>query len=140
MITPAQAHARYGDPKTERFMVLWDVPPALEIGALPRRVYCNRDIRVPLERAFTLIVTQGLAPLVKTWDGCFQIRPTHGTTTPSLHSWGCAIDFNAPWNQLGHTPTMDPRLVACFKEAGFDWGGRWKRKDGMHFQLARFPD
>jgi hypothetical protein len=31
---------------------------------------------------------------------------------------------------------MSPELVACFKDAGFDWGGEWSKPDGMHFQLS----
>ena len=53
----------------------------------------------------------------------------------SLHSWGIAIDVNAAWNQLNMTPTLSPEFVKCFIDAGFDWGGTWQRKDGMHFQL-----
>jgi len=30
---------------------------------------------------------------------------------------------------------MSKELVSCFTDAGFDWGGTWERKDGMHFQL-----
>jgi hypothetical protein len=54
----------------------------------------------------------------------------------SLHSWGIAIDVNAAWNGLGKEPTLTPEFVKCFTDAGFDWGGTWKRKDGMHFQLS----
>jgi hypothetical protein len=139
MITPARALAHYGDPTTERFMVLFDVPASQEIGAIPKRVYCNKDLKNPLALAFTLLVDRGLAPLVRTWDGCFQLRKQRGSTSTSLHSWGLAVDLNAAWNQLGHTPTMDPRIVACFEESGFDWGGHWQRSDGMHFQLREIP-
>lgn len=139
-ITASQALKRYGAPELERGMVLWDVPAALEVGAIPKRIYCNKDLQEPLNKAFTLIVSRGLAPLVRTWDGCFQIRKKRGGISPSLHSWGLAVDSNAAWNRMGRNPTMDNRLVTCFRLAGFEWGGDWMRPDGMHFQLAKWPD
>ena len=139
MLTSLQARKHYGDPRTESAMVLFDVPAALEVGVIPKRIYCNRDLVKPLTSALTLIVNRGLADKIKTWDGCFNVRAKRGGTSPSLHSWGLAIDINASWNRMGQPSTQDPRLVACFKEAGFDWGGDWKRPDAMHFQLAEIP-
>jgi hypothetical protein len=135
MITSAQCQAKYGSPETEKFMVLWDVPAELEIGTLPNRLYCNRDMVAPLTQAFKNIISRGLVDEIKTWDGCFNIRNKRNGVSRSLHSWGIAIDINASWNKMGHPPTMSKELVACFEEAGFDWGGRWSKPDGMHFQL-----
>ena len=72
---------------------------------------------------------------LKTWDGCFNVRRKRGLKSLSLHSWGIAIDVNAAWNGLGKEPTLSKEFVQCFIDAGFDWGGTWTRKDGMHFQL-----
>lgn len=139
MITSAQALARYGDPRTEAAMTLLTVPTDLRIGAVPDRIYCNRDLVKPLLRAFQNIRDAGLADEIKTWDGCFQIRNKRAGRTASLHSWGLAVDVNAAWNRLGTKPTMPLNLVLCFLEAGFDWGGEWAIQDGMHFQLSGFP-
>jgi len=139
MISSGQALARYGSPVHETGMVLWDVPSELEIGVIPKRVYCNRDLVIPLKFAFTNLIERGFVKELKTWDGCFNIRPTRGATTASLHSWGLAIDLNAAWNQLGQPPTLSEGFVKCFKDAGFDWGGDFSREDGMHFQLKDFP-
>jgi hypothetical protein len=57
----------------------------------------------------------------------------------SIHSWGCAIDCNAFENGLGKPPKLTPGFVKCFTDAGMEWGGNWKRPDGMHFQLAKLP-
>lgn len=120
-------------------MVVFDVPRECQAPAIPRRIYCNRDLVKPLTKALALVVNRGLAAKIRTWDGCFNIRAKRGGTSPSLHSWGLAIDINASWNRMGQPSTQDPRLVACFKEAGFDWGGDWKRLDSMHFELSEIP-
>lgn len=141
MVTSQQCFAKYGEPSANegKFMVLWDVPTAMEHGAIPRKIYCNRDFVTLLEKAFKNVNDRGLAAQVKTWDGCFNIRKKRGATSMSLHSWGLAIDINAAWNGFGKQPTMSPELVKCFTDAGFDWGGRWSRPDGMHFQIAKLP-
>lgn len=135
MLTSKRARERYGDPIKESSMVLFTVPKELRLGAIPKKIYCNKDLVKPLTIAFGNIIIRGLIDQVKTWDGCFQIRQTRNGESDSLHSWGLAIDINAAWNGLGKTPTMSEGLVACFTDAGFDWGGVWKTPDGMHFQL-----
>lgn len=139
MITSAQALARYGDPRTEAAMTVLTVPSGLRIGAVPARVYCNRDLVQPLLRAFENLRDANLADEIRTWDGCFNIRSKRVNQSLSLHSWGLAIDINASWNQLGKTPTLPANVVLCFLEAGFEWGGTWDVPDGMHFQLKEFP-
>lgn len=137
MVTSQQAFAKYGDPSLETYMVLWDVPTEIELGCIPKKIYCNRDMVKHLEQAFRNIINRGLINQLRTWDGCFNIRKKRGAASRSLHSWGIAIDINAAWNQFGKTPTMSKELVQCFTDAGFDWGGTWKKPDGMHFQLSR---
>jgi hypothetical protein len=139
MITSKQALDRYGDPKLEKGMVLFDVPTHLEIGVIPKKVYCNKDLVKPLTQAFTNLIERKLVGELKTWDGCFNIRKIRGGQSMSLHSWGLAIDVNAAWNGLGKEPQLSPAFVKCFTDAGFDWGGTFKRKDGMHFELAKLP-
>lgn len=136
MITSAECLRVIGAPELERDMVVFDVPAHLEIGAIPKRVYCNKRMVQPLTNAFSNIIDRGLVAELKTWDGCFNIRKKRGGASPSLHSWGLAIDINAAWNGFGKKPTMSAGLVKCFTDAGFDWGGKWGRPDGMHFQLG----
>ena len=139
MITSKDCFAKYGDPSANerRFMIVWDVPMALEHGAIPKRIYCNKDLIPLLEKAFKNVNDRGISAQIKTWDGCFNIRRKRGAASMSLHSWGLAIDINAAWNGFGKKPTMSPELVKCFTDAGLDWGGVWKRADGMHFQIAK---
>lgn len=138
-VTSAQARAKYGPPEAEKGMVLWDVPAALEIGAIPKRLYCNRDMVQPLSNAFGNLIERGCVGELVTFDGCFNIRRKRGGISASLHSWGLAIDVNAAYNRMGRKPTLTPAFVKCFTDAGFEWGGHWRIPDGMHFELARLP-
>lgn len=138
MVTSAQALKKYGDPTKESSMTLWDVPKELEIGVLPKRLYCNKDMILPLTKAFKNLISTGCVKELKTWDGCFNIRKKRGLASMSLHSWGIAIDVNAAWNGLNKEPQLSKEFVNCFTLAGFDWGGTWTgRVDGMHFQLSK---
>lgn len=136
MVTSAMCFAKYGDPEKQKNMVIWDVPTHLEIGVIPKKIYCNRDMVAPLQKAFENLINTGRVKELKTWDGCFNIRKKRGLSSMSLHSWGIAVDVNAFENGLGKEPKLTKAFVKCFTDAGFNWGGVWGRKDGMHFELA----
>jgi len=138
MLTSAQCLAKYGPASdSNKNMVVWDVPVNLEIGVIPKRIYCNKDMVVPLSHAFNNLIQRGCVSELKTWDGCFNIRKKRGGSTMSLHSWGVAVDMNAYANCFGCKPKLTAKFVKCFTDAGFDWGGTWSKPDGMHFQLAK---
>lgn len=137
MITSNECLKKYGEPSaSNKCMVLFDVPVELEIGLIPKRIYCNKDLVKPLTTAFKNLISTGRVAEIKTWDGCFNIRKKRGLSSLSLHSWGLAVDINAFENGLNQEPKLSKAFVECFTDAGFDWGGTWKRKDGMHFQLS----
>jgi len=147
MITSAQCLKKYGPPAADnKWLVLCDVPTHLEIGIIPKRIYCNKDLVKPLEQAFKNLIDRGYVKELKTWDGCFNIRKKRGLSSMSLHSWGLAVDCNSSHNQLGKTreqlikegftPFTDG-FGQCFIDAGFNWGKNWKRADLMHFELAK---
>lgn len=135
MITSAIALKKYGNPEKQTAMILWDVPANLEIGVIPKKIYCNKDMVIPLGNALKSLINSGYVKELKTWDGCFNIRKKRGLASMSLHSWGLAIDVNAFENGLNMQPKLSAGFVKCFTDAGFEWGGTWQRKDGMHFQL-----
>ena len=138
LLTSTECISRYGAAYKESNMVLWDVPTELEIGVIPKRIYCNKDMLIPLTLVFKALIATGYVKELKTWDGCFNIRQKKGGVTQSLHSWGVAIDVNAAWNGYGKKPTLSQGFVKCFTDNGFDWGGAWSKPDGMHFQLKSF--
>lgn len=138
MVTSQQALRKYGEAsQSNPNLILWDVPNELEIGIIPKRIYCNKDMVKPLEQAFKNLIQRNHVSELKTYDGCFNIRKKRGLNSMSLHSWAIAIDVNAFENGLGQTPKLSQGFVKCFTDAGFDWGGTWTRKDGMHFQLSK---
>jgi hypothetical protein len=143
MVTPDQCYAKYGEPGTHQadaHLVIWDVPDDINklIPTSPNRIYINKDMIGPMEKGFRNLIDRGLASELRTWDGCYNIRKQRGSyKSMSLHSWAIAFDVNAAWNGLGATPTLSSKFVQCFVDAGFDWGGYWHRKDGMHFQLKK---
>lgn len=137
MVTSQQALNKYGNPELQNNMVMWDVPTELEIGVIPKKIYCNKDMVEPLKKAFKNLIDSGYVKELKTWDGCFNIRKKRGLNSMSLHSWGIAVDVNAFENQLNQEPKLSPGFVKCFTDAGFNWGGTWTRKDSMHFELSK---
>lgn len=138
MVTSNQALKKYGQPSASNpNMVVWDVPAELEIGMIPKKIYCNKDMVKPLSLAFKKLIDTKAVNELKTWDGCFNIRNKRGLSSMSLHSWGIAVDVNAFENGLNQTPKLSKQFVECFTTSGFDWGGTWTRLDGMHFQLSK---
>lgn len=137
LLTSTDCLTLIGEPIKEKDLTLWDVPSALEISVIPKRIYCHKQMIEPLTKAFEALIKTGEIKYLKTWDGCFNIRKKKGSSTYSLHSWELAIDINAAWNKYGVAPNLRPQFVKCFIDNSFDWGGEWKTPDGMHFQLKR---
>lgn len=154
VVTGLDLYKKYGHPdNVVKTLVVWDVPPELEIGNLPDKVYCHPDLIKPLTQAFKNLVDRGFNKEVKTWDGCWNYRPIRGYEAKyidamkqgkielaikylSIHSWAMAVDLNAAENGLGKPSKLSAGFVQCFKDAGFNWGGDFKRLDAMHFEIA----
>lgn len=89
-----------------------------------------------------------LMPLLLSFDGCWNPRMKRGMESSvkaadmSTHAFGAAIDINAQWNPLGKVGALPgvkgsvDHLVPIAEECGFFWGGDFKRRDDMHFELA----
>ncbi len=118
-----------------KWMKLWYPPPDYTWPFT--RIYCNIDIHEDLTNIFNEIIYQDIVDSIETFDGCYVIRPIRGSTRWSLHSFGIALDFNASTNQLGTDGNMNEALIDIFESFGWVWGGRFRRKDPMHFQRAK---
>lgn len=79
------------------------------------------------------------------WGGaCRAIKRSDGTltTTPSNHSWGLALDINAPENPFGGSShTINRPMADMWNDYGFRWGGDYATtKDWMHFEFMGSPE
>lgn len=76
--------------------------------------------------------------------GTYNCRDATGSSSPSIHSWGLAIDVNwrtNPYSKYGDYVAHDIPgwFVRAFTLEGFVWGGSWTApKDYMHFQRTRW--
>jgi hypothetical protein len=78
--------------------------------------------------------------------GTYNCRVIAGTSRPSVHGSGAAIDINvnfsdywrwAKQDALGHYPYKNRipwEIVEIFEKHGFIWGGKWYHYDTMHFE------
>jgi hypothetical protein len=82
------------------------------------------------------------------WNWGYAYRPVRGSSRPSFHAAGVAIDLNAPRHPLGSSPrrTFTARqrmqIAAILREVGgtVRWGGNYAgRKDPMHFEVTASP-
>jgi len=78
--------------------------------------------------------------------GTYNCRVIAGTTRPSVHGAGIAIDIALKhahywrWTKPGadgrhrYRNAIPPEIVDVFEKHGFIWGGRWYHYDTMHFE------
>ena len=71
---------------------------------------------------------------MESFEGCFNPRTIAGSTQPSRHAWGAAVDVNFSTNPTGSTSTVDPRLVEVMERWGFGSGDEWLVPDSGHFE------
>lgn len=152
--TREAAIARYGHidlasrhwPEQNRWITLLHVPEwfpnwtVLDTLHPVQVIACNTDIAEPLLATLRSIHDKGLGAVLKTFDGCFNIRSVRGSNSMSTHAYGLGLDLNAAINPLAGTHgdfTKHMSVVDCFRQQGFDWGGDFHgRKDQMHFSYA----
>ena len=79
------------------------------------------------------------------FDGSYNLRPMRGGSALSMHSFACAIDFDASDNVFHsekHLFTDDSLIIVKFKEEGWICGLDWSPGsiDAQHVQAARIHD
>lgn len=72
--------------------------------------------------------------------GGYNPRNIAGTNTPSMHSYGLAMDVNWQKNPQGSSSSdIPPQLANALAEKwGLTWGGNWSgaSRDPMHFEIS----
>jgi hypothetical protein len=104
-------------------------------------------LRLPIHRELADLVSLlmdltelgGGYDIVPGWTWGYACRAIAGTNQPSNHSWGTAVDINAPVNPRRRPLTTNiPREVReLWKIHGFRWGGDYTTStpDAMHFEF-----
>ncbi len=102
-------------------------------------VTCHKAMLPSLRAALARVEEAGLAAAIHAaeYGGCYVPRfigkdPARGL---SFHTFGTAIDLNVPGNRRGTVGDIDRRVVEIFVRCGFGWGGTWRDRDPMHFEL-----
>jgi D-alanyl-D-alanine carboxypeptidase len=110
-----------------------------------RGVTCPNGVHKLLAPTVTYLIEETLRrgyKLVPGWCWGYACRPIRGTARASNHSWGLAVDLNAPTNPMKSplTTDMPEWMVQLWKNHGFVWGGDYTgRKDAMHFEFVGTP-
>lgn len=106
-------------------------------------VYFHKKGAAQLQALFAVWERNGWLDRILTWEGSYAPRLIRGSrTTLSNHAYATAFDINYQWNRLGMTPALLGQkgcvreLASIAHRFGFYWGGFFKRRDGMHFELA----
>lgn len=105
-------------------------------------VLVHRDI-APIVGVLLDETAAGGYELISGWCWGYANRSIAGTRTASNHSWGLAVDLNAPKNPYGPklVTDMPAWMVDLWRSRGFRWGGDYTgRKDAMHFEFMGTPE
>ena len=125
----------------------------IEIQAYPgRKITVHKALINEVQGIFTELKNAGV--ILNKYIGGYFFRPINnpshpGSTTLSMHSFGCAIDINYNLNPFvkggvpltsgddtpaGKVRTLGSPIVRAFAKYGWGWGGRYG--DYMHFSKA----
>lgn len=70
-------------------------------------------------------------------SGGYANRNIAGTSTPSFHKFGRAVDINWTDNARGTQGAIPPGVARTLaNKHGLTWGGDWKNPDPMHFEAS----
>lgn len=143
----------YGDPRGydgvnaswEKGHIIQIVPPypmyagGRQVRKIPVHRKCAESLKAVLTNVAAAYPDLEEAGVTE-FDGLYTFRVMRGGHRLSMHAYGCAIDINAaqnPFRSRRHLFQKNSPIVECFEAEGWEWGGRWRSPDAMHFQAAR---
>lgn len=126
-------------PAPWKLMTSWDFRP---VSAVRVHKNCAESLRLIFDRIWDAANQD--QNRINEWGmhlfaGGFQFRRMTGAPRLSMHSWGCAVDFDNARNSYGDTTpnfALIPPVLEAFASEEWVWGGNWKKPDGMHWQAA----
>ncbi len=124
-------------PAPWRLVTAWDFQ---RVKGVRIHTKCAASLTAALERVW--VASDHSEAKIKEWGmhlyaGGYNFRLMRGRTKLSMHSWGCAVDFDSARNAFGdRTPNFAsiPAVLEAFASEGWIWGGAWSKPDGMHWQ------
>lgn len=108
-------------------------------GKMVVRFRCHRKIKCNFEAAFARVHAVPEAwKTINDFGGIYALRKQRGSSRPSMHSLGIAVDLDVHDNPMGGVPQVHPHTIESFEAEGFYWGGRFAdaRRDAMHWEFA----
>jgi hypothetical protein len=140
------ASATWESANIVRVRAPWHLVTAWDFMPITTGVRIHKLCSASLTKIFELIWTAANhdQQKINEWGmnlyaGGYNFRLMRGSSTLSMHSWGCAIDFDSARNAYGDkTPNFAriPAVLAAFESEEWTWGGKWRKPDGMHWQAA----
>lgn len=113
-----------------------------------QKIRVHKRVRLPLQQVESALLKAvardpGVAKYLRALGGGYNPRRIAGTTRPSAHAYGIAVDLNARFGNYWQWDKPAARrwrnqvpaaIVDAFESAGFIWGGRWYHYDTLHFE------
>lgn len=113
----------------------WDYD--LKISSFYGNAYIADDVIKALEEVYDYYGYDNIKKFkLNIYGGCYALRKSRGANRWSTHAWGMSIDYLPQLGGYGTPPMTPHKVVEIFKGHGFDWGGEWAYKDGMHFSAV----
>ena len=147
-IEPNELIAVFGQPSKDGGILVKVKPPyPLFYGGKPVSVIrCHPKIADAIKNALQKTLNHYGSAKIKelrldVYDGCHNYRQKRGGTSLSVHSWGCAFDFDRTHNDLKMDKTKAAfarpeyaPFLQFFREEGLLNLGEAKGYDFMHFE------